>query len=381
MKVLLHDNQLHLRFAPLTLTRPVGNLRMGILTNDERWKLLLPDAQVFFRTESYLETKFPSVEMADVDVNAAVIATKALADAVLKLAEGEVLQQNGKWLAKKGQEATNVVEFSGELTILENRWDLFQQNGKVLKADFELLTSGRKSQPLSASNTVIGDASQIFLEEGASCEAAILNTKEGPVYIGKNAEIMEGSVVRGPLALCESAGLKLATKVYGPTTLGPHSKVGGEVNNVIFQAYSNKGHDGFLGNSVIGEWCNLGADTNSSNLKNNYSPVSAYSYETGKIEKTGVQFMGLIMGDHSKCGINTMFNTATVVGVSANIYGAGFPEKVIGSFTWGGPEGVVSFKLDKAIEVAKAMMSRRHVEFTEGDQRIFAHLAETQIIL
>lgn len=381
MKVLLHDNQLHLRFAPLTLTRPVGNLRMGILTNDERWKLLLPDVQVFFRTESYLETKFPSVEMADVDINAAVIATKELADAVLKLAEGEVLQQNGQWLAKKGTEATSVIEFSGELTILENRWDLFQQNGKVLKADFELLTSGRKSQPLSASNTVIGDASQIFLEEGTSCEAAILNTNEGPVYLGKNAEIMEGSVVRGPLALCESAGLKLATKVYGPTTLGPYSKVGGEVNNVVFQAYSNKGHDGFLGNSVIGEWCNLGADTNSSNLKNNYSPVSAYSYETGKIEKTGVQFMGLIMGDHSKCGINTMFNTATVVGVSANIYGAGFPEKVIGSFTWGGPEGIVSFKLDKAIEVAKAMMSRRQVEFTEGDQRIFEHLSEINVIL
>jgi UDP-N-acetylglucosamine diphosphorylase/glucosamine-1-phosphate N-acetyltransferase len=262
-----------------------------------------------------------------------------------------------------------------ELIVLENRWDLFQLNGSVLKADFDLLTVGRKSQTLSTSNTVIGDPSLIFLEEGASVEACILNTKEGPIYVGKNAEIMEGSVVRGPLALCESAGLKLATKVYGPTTLGPHCKVGGEVNNVIFQAYSNKGHDGFLGNSVVGEWCNLGADTNSSNLKNNYSNVSAYSYETQKIEKTDVQFMGLIMGDHSKCGINTMFNTATVVGVSANIYGADFPDKMIESFVWGGASGFVPFKLDKAIEVAQAMMARRKVEFTAGDLAIFEQLA------
>lgn len=379
MKVLLDDHNLHLRFAPLTLTRPVGNLRMGILTNDERWKLLLPEAEILFKTEAYLGTKFPVAEDGDLVVNAAVIPTRGLVDAIRKLKEGEQLVSKGEWIAGKANAKS--VEFEGDIVLLKNRWDLFQQNGTVLKADFELITNGRKSQPLSATNTVIGDPSLIFLEEGASVEASILNTKEGPVYIGKNAEIMEGSIVRGPLALCESAGLKLGTKVYGPTTLGPQCKVGGEVNNVIFQAYSNKGHDGFLGNSVIGEWCNLGADTNSSNLKNNYSHVSAYSYETAQIEKTDVQFMGLIMGDHSKCGINTMFNTATVVGVSANIYGAGFPEKVIGSFTWGGPEGVVNFKLDKAIEVAKAMMSRRKVEFTEGDLRIFEHLSDKHVII
>lgn len=378
MKLLLDDNGLHLRFAPLTLTRPVGNLRMGILTNDERWKLLLPEAEVLFRTEAYLGGKFPAAESAGLVVNAAVIATRELADAVLALKEGEELVQGRTWLARKGTEIAHRREFGQELVVLENRWDLFQQNGAVLKADFGLLTKGRISQTLPASNTVIGDPSLIFLEEGASVEACILNTREGPVYLGKHAEIMEGSVVRGPLALCESAGLKLATKVYGPTTLGPHCKVGGEVNNVIFQAYSNKGHDGFLGNSVIGEWCNLGADTNSSNLKNNYSHVSAYSYETGKIEKTDVQFMGLIMGDHSKCGINTMFNTATVVGVSANIYGGGFPEKVIRSFSWGGPDGWESFKLDKAVEVAKAMMSRRKVDFTEGDMQIFRHVSERE---
>ncbi len=375
MKILLHDNKLHLRFAPLTLTRPVGNLRMGILTNDERWKLLVPEATVYFGTEPYLTTKFPTAENVDLIVNAAVIPTQELVAKALSLSPGEALFSGSTWLVKKGADTEKQISVEMELIVLENRWDLFQLNGSVLKADFDLLTFGRKSKTLSTSNTVIGDPSLIFLEEGASVEACILNTKEGPIYVGKNAEIMEGSVVRGPLALCESAGLKLATKVYGPTTLGPHCKVGGEVNNVIFQAYSNKGHDGFLGNSVVGEWCNLGADTNSSNLKNNYSNVSAYSYETQKIEKTGVQFMGLIMGDHSKCGINTMFNTATVVGVSANIYGADFPDKMIESFVWGGASGFVPFKLDKAIEVAQAMMARRKVEFTAGDLAIFEQLA------
>jgi UDP-N-acetylglucosamine diphosphorylase/glucosamine-1-phosphate N-acetyltransferase len=349
---------------------------MGILTNDERWQKLVPESEIYFSTEKYLTTKFKTTEKADLIVNAAVITTEELVLESMNLKDGDLLIQGNHWLVKKGNDALNKIEFKGDLVILENRWDIYQHNGLVLKSDYELITKGRVSQQLSSTNTIIGDETQIFLEDGAQVEASILNVKEGPIYIGKNAEIMEGSVVRGPLALCESAGLKLSTKVYGPTTLGPHCKVGGEVNNVVFQAYSNKGHDGFLGNSVIGEWCNLGADTNSSNLKNNYSKVSAYSYETGKIEKTDVQFMGLIMGDHSKSGINTMFNTATVVGVSANIYGADFPEKVIDSFVWGGAAGFVPFKLEKAIEVAKAMMSRRHVEFTAGDLEIFTHLSD-----
>ncbi|MDD2983401.1 MAG: putative sugar nucleotidyl transferase [Crocinitomicaceae bacterium] len=375
MKIILHDNQLNLRCAPLTLTRPVGNLRMGILTNDERWKMFIPSAHVFFQTESYLATKFPSSVDVDLIVNAAVIPTQALIDAVQMLNVGEELSFDNQWVARKGSVIQTNIAFKSDLIILENRWDIFQKNGAVLKADYDLITQGRTSQPLSKTNTVIGDSNLIFLEEGAKCEASILNTNEGPIYIGKNAEIMEGSIVRGPLALCESAGLKLGTKVYGPTTLGPHCKVGGEVNNVVFQSYSNKGHDGFLGNSVIGEWCNLGADTNCSNLKNNYSSVSTYSYETKNTEQTDVQFMGLMMGDHSKSGINTMFNTATVVGVSANVFGAGFPEKKIDSFSWSEGESTVPFRLDKAIEVAKAMMGRRNVEFTKGDLEIFEFLA------
>jgi UDP-N-acetylglucosamine diphosphorylase/glucosamine-1-phosphate N-acetyltransferase len=212
-----------------------------------------------------------------------------------------------------------------------------------------LITANRISEKLSKTNTLIGNSSLLFIEPGAKVEASILNTTTGPIYIGKDAEIMEGSVVRGPLAMCEHSALKLGTKVYGASTLGPHCKVGGEINNVVMQAYSNKGHEGFLGNSVIGEWCNLGADTNTSNLKNNYGAVSTYSYETKKEEKTNVQFMGLTMGDHSKCGINTMFNTATVVGVSCNIYGGDFPAKFIPSFSWGGSAGLVPFKFDKAV--------------------------------
>jgi UDP-N-acetylglucosamine diphosphorylase/glucosamine-1-phosphate N-acetyltransferase len=380
MKILLHDNQLHLRFAPLTLTRPVGNLRMGIWTNDERWKFLLPQAEIAFATEAYLQHKFPSFEQADLTINAAVIPTKALAEAAIQLPEGTELSWNGTWLARKGSNISQTRSFDGaELLILENRWDLYQKNGHVLKADYALLTAGRSSEPLPASNTVIGDPKLIFLEAGASVEACILNTKEGPIYLGKDTEIMEGSLVRGPFALCDGAGVKMGAKIYANTTVGPQCRVGGEISNVIFQAFSNKGHDGFLGNSLIGEWCNLGADSNSSNLKNNYGFVKTYSYETGQMENTGVQFMGVTMGDHSKCGINTMFNTATTAGVSANIYGGNFPDKYIPSFTWGGAEGTVPFELPKAIAVAKAMMGRRHVEFTEGDAFIFSHLAGEKV--
>lgn len=376
MNYILSDNGLHLRFAPLTLTRPLGTVRMGIMTNEERIYHFNKDSVIYYETEDYLCLKYP--KCSDVDaivINAQIILTEALMLAISNLKQGEKLVQQDLWIAKYGNEKT--IEYTGELLVVQQRWDIFQLNDKALKLDFEWLTKGRTTQQLSATNTVIGSVNQIFLEEGAMVEASILNTHGGPIYVGKNAEIMEGSVVRGGLALCESAALKLATKVYGATTLGPHCKVGGEVNNVVFQAYSNKGHDGFLGNSVIGEWCNLGADTNSSNLKNNYSNVSAYSYESQSIEKTNIQFMGLMMGDHSKCGINTMFNTATVCGVSCNIYGGDFPPKYIPSFSWGGANGFEKFKLSKAIEAAEAMMTRRHVEFTEGDRKIFEYLTET----
>ena len=376
MKLQLHDNDLHLRFAPLTLTRPLGNLRMGIFTNDERWKLFLPDAEVSFITESYLQAKFPLSSEDGIQVNAQIIPNEDVVASICHLEADSILMYNSIWIAKTGN-AKNKIDFKGEEPIiLENRWHIYQKNDTVLKADYQLITNGRVSQTLSDTNVVIGDESLIFLEKGAVVEASILNTKTGPIYIGKDAEIMEGSVVRGPLAMCEHSALKLATKVYGAVTLGPHCKVGGEVNNVVFQAYSNKGHDGFLGNALIGEWCNLGADTNTSNLKNNYGNVSTYSFETGKEEKTDIQFMGVCMGDHSKCGINTMFNTATVVGVSSNVYGSGFPDKYVPSFSWGEPSQLVSFRFDKAIEYSNNMMNRRGLELSEAEISILKTISD-----
>ena len=377
MKINLSDNSLHLRFAPLSLTRPAGNLRIGIFTNDERWKQFLPEAEIGFETEEYLSKRFPKIE-GGVTVNAAVIPNEDVVAAVMHLEQNTALFLNEIFLAGESN-AAEKIQFLGETpVILKNRWDIYALNHLVLKNDFDLLTAGRKSQKLSDTNTLIGPKDVLFIEEGAKVEAAILNTSTGPIYIGKNAEIMEGSIVRGPLAMCEESALKLGAKIYGATTLGPYCKVGGEVNNVVFQAYSNKGHDGFLGNALIGEWCNLGADTNTSNLKNNYGLADTYSYETNGQVKTDVQFMGVCMGDHSKCGINTMFNTGTVTGVSSNIFGAGFPSKFSPSFTWGGAEGSEPFRFEKAVEYANNMMSRRGIQLSSEEIAILQYIHDVQ---
>lgn len=377
MNINLHDNGLHLRFAPLTLTRPVGNLRVGIFTNNERWALFVPEAHIGYITEDFLSGKFTSVTSESIEVNAQIIPNAEIVDAVMQLGENQELVFETHWIARKGSGKDKVLFSGNSPVILEARWDLYQKNKEILTADFTLITCNRKSQPISETNQVIGDPKQIFLEPGARVEAAVLNVTNGPIYVGHHAEIMEGSLVRGGLAMCEYSALKLGTKIYGAVTLGPHVKVGGEVNNAVFQAYSNKGHDGFLGNALIGEWCNLGADTNTSNLKNNYGNVSTFSYETMQDEPTNIQFMGLCMGDHSKCGINTMFNTATVVGVSTNIFGAGFPDKFIPSFTWGGVEHSASFKYKKAVEYANNMMERRGLKLSKEEESILHHLAIT----
>ncbi len=375
MRIQLHDNGKHLDFAPLTLTRPVGNLRIGIMTNDERWKLLLPKVEVTYETEDYLSEKFPFSSNV-ITVNACIIPTQEIAAEVAMLRGNEELYMEGGWIARSGT-GDVLKKFKGENpVVLQYRWDLYQKNDQVLKSDFELITKSRTTVQLSSTNTIIGDPNLIFLEKGAKVEAAILNTNDGPIYLGENSEIMEGSIVRGGLAMCAHSVLKLGTKVYGATTLGPHCKIGGEVNNVIFYAYSNKGHDGFLGNSVIGEWCNLGADTNTSNLKNNYSLVKAYSYHSKEIESTDVQFMGLFMGDHSKSGINTMFNTATVVGVSSNVYGAEFPPKYIPSFSWGQKGNQYDFQ--KAIVSANNMMNRRGLQITKAENKLLKHIFDNK---
>ena len=374
MKIQLSDNDKRLNFAPLTLTRPVGDLRVGILTNEERWQRLVPDGSITFDTTEYLSSSY-SYDSGDIVVNACVIPDRKLAKAILELKVNEKLAWQGEWLAKKGS-GDVIVQYQEEPLILHERWDIYQKNGAAISLDFGLLTIGRTSTQLSSTNTIIGDPGMIFLEEGAKVEAAILNASNGPIYIGKNAEIMEGSIVRGPLAMMDSSVLKLGAKIYGPTTLGPHCKVGGEVNNCVFQAYSNKGHDGFLGNSLIGAWCNIGADSNTSNLKNNYSNVRTYSFNEEALVQTDVQFMGLAMGDHSKCGINTMFNTASVVGVSCNVFGSGFPDKYLPSFSWGNKGD--RFDFDKALIGMNNMMERRGLQLSDGEKKILRYIFDSK---
>ena len=369
MKIQLVDGKHRSHLLPLTYTRPVAELRCGIITIAEKYTKR--GHEIGYGTEAYLNVKYPPIE-AEVLVSGSVCPTDAFLEAVAGLSSGQALIQGDELLAFKGEkwedEPSEIIPFSGALNLITRPWDIWSKNASELNLDFDLLTKDRFSAPIDATNTVIGD--KVFLEEGAKATASILNATSGPIYLAKNAEIMEGCIVRGGLALGESSALKMGAKIYGATTLGPHCKVGGEVNNSVIIGYSNKGHDGFLGNSALGEWCNLGADTNNSNLKNNYDEVKAWSYVDGRFAKTGQQFCGLIMGDHSKSGINTMFNTGTVVGVSANVYGAGFPRNFIASFTWGGPQGTMEYRIDKALDTADRMMKRRGLEVDEVEKAI-----------
>lgn len=379
MHVILSDCDAHYKFAPLSLTRPIAELRTGIFTNTERWHLMAKENDISFETADYLKELYPLNKGADhFWVNGAVILSKDLFQEIKSLKNDHALFYKNEFIAYHGEKrkkkySENCIESKCEPIVLKERWHLFQKNGEILEQDFEFITNNRKSEQLSDSNQLIGPLKNLFIEKGAIVEGSIINTKNGPVYIGKNAEIMEGSVIRGGLALCDHATLKLSSKIYGATTIGPYCKIGGEVNNSIFQAFSNKGHDGFLGNSVIGEWCNLGADTNTSNLKSNYGKVKTYNFETKNIEQTDEMFMGLMMGDHSKTSINTMLNTATVVGVSAMIFGNGFPPKYIPSYSWGGFSDE-RFNFGKAIVMANSMMVRRNKSISDKELKILKYL-------
>ena len=377
MKFVLSDRGFHGRFRPLSLTRSIADFRVGILTLREKWEKYLGE-KVYVETESYLQTKYQKVEDADcIVIPSVLIPDYNIAKAIKSLESGRLVK-DGFVLASAGQcESSSVeVEYSGKVFVLKALTDIFSLNGMEISKDFELLTAGRMSKPISSTNISFGKY-PLFVEEGCSIECATLNTNDGPIYIGANSEVMEGVNIRGPFALCEHAVLKMGAKMYGDTTVGPWCKVGGELSNVVFFGYSNKAHDGFLGNSVVGEWCNFGADSNNSNLKNNYAEVKLWNYDTQKFDKTGLQFCGLIFGDHSKCGINTMFNTGTVVGVSANIFGAGFPRNFVPSFSWGGASGFTEYKLETAFEVMERVMARRHVDFTDTDKAIMKHIFES----
>jgi len=383
MNYILFDGNVRNQLLPFTFTRPVADIRVGILTIREKWEHLLGFTTTTV-TEDYLSEKYPFLELDNnIFINASFLPSEKLVNIIKGLEENQALFLEDEPIAfftTEGQEVDfetyNIAQYAHDDVLrIEHTWDIFSKNGKAIKRDFELLTKDRESQPIPES-VWASHPENIFIEEGAQLPLCSLNASEGPIYIGKDAEIMEACSVRGPFALCEYSTLKMGAKIYSNTTIGPHSKVGGEVNNCVIFGYSNKGHDGFLGNSVLGEWCNLGADTNNSNLKNNYAEVRLWDYETEGFARTGLQFCGLMMGDHSKCGINTMFNTGTVVGVSANIFGSGFPRNFVPSFSWGGSGGFTTYKTDKAFEVAKVVMSRRNIEFTEMDAKILEHVFE-----
>ena len=387
MNVILFDDSLiRANLLPLTFTRPVADIRIGILTIREKWEKLT-GLITSSKTETYLSAKFPTEFTIDIDnvwINGSLLPDKIVLEEIKALQPKHALLKGDILI---GVNSGNEKEFpsqldnykkvtsKAELQQIKFPWDIFSKNDVALRADFEMLTTGRKSLPISESNRVIGKE-KIFIEEGAKVECSILNADTGPIYIGKDAEVMEGSIIRGPFSLGEHSALKLSTKIYGATTIGPHSKVGGEVNNSVIFGYSNKAHDGFLGNSVIGEWCNLGADTNNSNLKNNYGTVKLYNYLQQKMVDTGLQFCGLMMGDYSKSGINTMFNTGTVVGVGANVFGSDFPTTYIPNFSWGGAGGFENYDLDKLVETNKRVYERRGLIFGEIEANLLKSIKE-----
>ena len=383
MNYILFDGPARNALLPFTFTRPVADIRIGILTIREKWEKYLGSTTTTL-TEEYLSEKYPMVEMEEnVMINASYLPNSILSEMVSNLETNQAIFKGENVIAfytNDTQEEIDfdtyeIIDYNEDCLSVEHTWDIFSKNSAALIEDFEFLTKERISQPIPKSVNVISPEN-IFIEEGANMEFVTLNASSGPIYIGKNAEIMEGSLIRGPFSLGEESTIKMGARIYGATTIGPFCKVGGEINNSVVFGYSSKGHDGFLGNSVLGEWCNIGADTNNSNLKNNYEEVKLWNYQTEGFTKTGLQFCGLIMGDHSKCAINTMFNTGTVVGVSANIFGSGFPRNFIPSFTWGGASGYTTYITKKAFETAKLAMARRHVEFDEIEAKILEHVFE-----
>lgn len=388
--IILFDNEIRDHLLPLTYLRPVSLLRVGTLTIKEKWERQL-GLSASFLTQDYLTEKYPmNYGENNFLINGTVMPTPELVSLIRQMEPSEALLQEGELIAARldGTQVEQLVndedfgELAGfelkniELLKLNRLTDIFHLNGQAIAADFKLLTKGRSSAPLSSTNTLIGPSDQLFIEEGAVIECASLNTKNGPIYIGKDAEVMEGSRVRGPFSMGERSQLKMGAKVYGPTTLGPYCKVGGEVSNIVMQANSSKGHDGYLGNSVLGEWCNIGADSNSSNLKNTYEEVRLWNYTSERFEPTGHQFCGLILGDHSKTAINAMLNTGTVVGVCSNIFGPGFPRNFIPSFSWGGSHGFTTYRTSKAFDMIERVMERKGKKLSVQDRLILLRVFE-----
>ena len=382
-RLLFEDKNIIRDFFPFTFTRPSAELRAGILTFSERWQRLLGITQVSYLTADYLQGKYPYTGVSEevtLSIYANFLPTPRLLEQLHSLEVGESITYQGRMLAFVGKSITlssiPPIEWEEPLVLFEKPTDLFTYNDKAIDFDFKLLTQGRTSAPLSPTNGFLGDKADLFIEEGAKVEFATLNCQKGKIYIGKDAEVMEGSHLRGPIALCEHATLNMGAKLYGATTIGPYSKVGGEISNSVIWGYSNKGHDGFLGNSVLGQWCNLGADTNVSNLKNTYNTIQLWDYQKGDYTSSGLQFCGVLMGDHSKTAINTQLNSGTTVGVFANLFSAGFPSKYIPNFAWGASAD--KYRLDEAFAVAERVMARRGIAFDQKEQNILQWLFDNQ---
>ncbi len=387
--ILFDEPALRQNLLPFTFTRPVADIRTGILTIAEKWAHYAKEA-VSFLTEEYLQAKFPArTAEENIYLNGSLYPDEALFATVSALKAGEALVHENRLLALNAGNnsfatAADLLAFGpattqtldNKPTLLQNVWEIFTFNGAQIRADFKLITAGRQSQPVNDPHTIVYGAENIFIEEGVKIRAAVLNAEDGPIYLGKKSEVQEGALIKGPFALCEGSTVNMGGKMRGDNTIGPFSKVGGEVSNSVILGYSNKGHDGFLGNSVLGEWCNMGADSNTSNLKNNYADVKLWDHGKGGFKSTGLQFCGLMMGDHTKCGINTMFNTGTVTGVSANVFGAGFPRNFIPSFAWGGPAGMETYQLRKVFEVAEKVMARRGKVLDQVEKDILTHVFE-----
>jgi UDP-N-acetylglucosamine diphosphorylase/glucosamine-1-phosphate N-acetyltransferase len=387
--LILFDTEARDHLLPLTATKPMAELRIGALTISQKWEKRL-NGTASFITKEYLHDKFPiKIAHENLLISAGVLPTDALCERILRLQLNEALLKNDELIAaclnsEQIQRLIDDVEIESlegieiesdiEVITIERLWDFIRLNDRELRADIHLLTHGRKSAPISATNRVTAPEN-IFLEPGVKMEHCILNASTGPIYIGENAEIMENCALRGPIAIMNNAILKMGAKIYGPTTIGPSCRAGGEITRSILMSNANKAHEGYLGDSVIGEWCNLGANTNNSNLKNNYSEVKLWDYKSERFERTGLQFCGLFMGDHAKCGINTMFNTGTVIGVFANIYGAGYQRNFIPDFAWGGPDSSYrTYKLDEALVTAQAVFSRRGKDVDATESAILEHI-------
>jgi UDP-N-acetylglucosamine diphosphorylase/glucosamine-1-phosphate N-acetyltransferase len=363
------------RLLPLTYTRPIADLRVGILRISEKWSKMLQATSYGYDTAAYLSLKFSLAQNPTIFIYNGLLPNLQLLADINSLPAQTKLVANGKVLVSNApiDRCDYTIEYLGEINQIVYPWDIFSQNGSEINKDFKLITANRKSEPITDPHTICY-GENIFLEKGAKVKAAILNTQNGPIYLGKDTEISEGAIVKGPFALCNHSVVNMGAKIKGDSTIGPYSKVGGEISNSVIQGYTNKGHDGFLGSSVVGEWCNLGADTNNSNLKNNYGNVKMWDFESESFKDTGLQFCGLIMGDHSKCGINTMFNTGTTIGVSSNIFGEGFPRTIVPSFAWGGASGFVTYKLNKVYETAELVMSRRKIQLDDIERDILQHI-------